>query len=1065
MKIRFKLFLLFLIVTAIPIFFISVIFYYNAEEYLEDSILKNLNFVADAKTHRIEMTFDDLKTGLENAQNYSNVKKDLPVIAKFFDDKSGRDYIKTKEQLDGQLTVLQKAKEFETVLLVNVSGKIVYDFNPEHGKVYLGSFIDDISPGIFENSKDKIYFSDPYGHKKEVVEHFKDELALLAAAPIHDFEGKFIGEVVFEMDLKSIFDQFNQNVGKTEETVIGKKINDNEILIINPLLFDKNAALNKKISIGDKFAIPIQNAANGKNGSGIVIDYRGVEVLADWRYFSRLDWGIVSKIDVKEAFAPINNLKYIIILVAFVGFFAVMLIVFAISKSISDPIEQLRKGAEIISAGNLNYKIGISSKDEIGIFSQTFDKMTFQLKELYENLEQKIKGKTNDLQKLNRALMTISEANQVAIKAVDEKKLLKDVCDVLIKNGGYRMAWVGYKEENENKDVRVVASAGYDNGYLDKLKATWSDTERGNGPTGIAIREGKIVAFPDLEKEVSFRPWAKDALKRDYKGSIAIPLFVNDKVLGAISIYSSFVNVFTSDEIKVLQELASDLSYSIESIRNRAEKERVESILKESEERFRKIFENGQYGIILTGADSKFIKVNPAFSKMTGYTEAELLAKKFSDITHPETVKADTESVPKLIRGEIPFYRTEKRYIKKNGEEVWVNLNISVIRNTDGSFGYFLGMVEDISERKKTEEFLRQRTEDLQKFRLAVENSYDHIIITDLDGNIVYANRATEKITGYSVNEMLGKKPSLWGKQMDQQFYKKMWHTIKDEKKTFVGEVNNKRKNGQEYFADVYISPILDENDNIKFFVGVERDITEEKKINQTKNEFISIASHQLRTPMTGIRWVVERFLKTEKLTRKGKEYLGDIHMSMERLSQLVNDLLNFSKIEAGNIHVFVKRFDLKNFIISTLKEWEPLFARKKISHEMVDFPDEFFVETDESILSNILQCLISNAIEYTPENGKVKMLFIKKGETYVLGIEDTGIGIPKSEWDKIFTKFGRGSNAKLVKPDGTGIGLYITSQASILLGGKAYFESEENVGSTFYVELPLKPLIEKKAV
>lgn len=125
--------------------------------------------------------------------------------------------------------------------------------------------------------------------------------------------------------------------------------------------------------------------------------------------------------------------------------------------------------------------------------------------------------------------------------------------------------------------------------------------------------------------------------------------------------------------------------------------------LQESEERFRKIFENGQYGITLTGKDFKFLKVNPAFCRITGYTEEELLKIKFTDITYPGNVSADVEAAQKLIRGVIPSYQTEKRYIRKDGKEVWVNIIISVIWNEDGSFKYFLGMIEDITERNRIE--------------------------------------------------------------------------------------------------------------------------------------------------------------------------------------------------------------------------------------------------------------------------------------------------------------------------------------------------------------------------
>lgn len=171
---------------------------------------------------------------------------------------------------------------------------------------------------------------------------------------------------------------------------------------------------------------------------------------------------------------------------------------------------------------------------------------------------------------------------------------------------------------------------------------------------------------------------------------------------------------------------------------------------RESKELFRKIFENGKFGIILTGADGKFLKVNPAFCSMTGFTEKELLTKRFSDITHPENVPADTGSLPKLISGEISSYHTEKRYIRKDRKEIWVDLLVSVIRDANGSFEYFLGMVEDISDRKRAE---AERGDFLRFFQI----SADIMVIADPNGAFKKVNPACLQILGYAEEELLAK--------------------------------------------------------------------------------------------------------------------------------------------------------------------------------------------------------------------------------------------------------------------------------------------------------------------
>ena len=230
------------------------------------------------------------------------------------------------------------------------------------------------------------------------------------------------------------------------------------------------------------------------------------------------------------------------------------------------------------------------------------------------------------------------------------------------------------------------------------------------------------------------------------------------------------------------------------------------------------------------------------------------------------------------------------------------------------------------------------------------------------------------------------------------------------------------------------------------------------KGVDREKSDFISVASHQLRTPLTGIQWVVERLLKTQKnLTLQAEEYLNDIHTSAKRLSNLVDTLLNVSRIESGKIGVNPESIEIVEFVKGYFSECMPLCAKKNISLSLKKYPPKLDAVTDQNALRNIIQSLISNAIEYTPEDGKIEISIEKKERTFILTVEDTGIGIPRKEQSSIFEKFTRASNAKLAKTEGTGLGLYIAKQAVELLGGKIWFDSEVGKGTKFYVELPLK--------
>jgi signal transduction histidine kinase len=196
-----------------------------------------------------------------------------------------------------------------------------------------------------------------------------------------------------------------------------------------------------------------------------------------------------------------------------------------------------------------------------------------------------------ELRWLNRALKMVSECNQALVRARSEEELLPDICRIIVEDGGYRLAWVGYAEQDEAKTVRPVAQMGYDEGYVDRLDITWDDTERGRGPTGTAIRGGEPSVITNILGDPAFAPWREDAARRGYQSSIALPLVSEGKTLGALNIYASEPDAFDADEVKILLELARDLGYGIQALRNRVERERAEAALKEHSGRLEEMVE------------------------------------------------------------------------------------------------------------------------------------------------------------------------------------------------------------------------------------------------------------------------------------------------------------------------------------------------------------------------------------------------------------------------------------------------------------------------------------------
>ena len=313
------------------------------------------------------------------------------------------------------------------------------------------------------------------------------------------------------------------------------------------------------------------------------------------------------------------------------------------------------------------------------------------------------------------------------------------------------------------------------------------------------------------------------------------------------------------------------------------------------------------------------------------------------------------------------------------------------------------------------------------------------------------------------MSEVIGKKAGskdTWGGEMGKEFYDEMWRTLTEEKKTFRGEIKNKRKDGSEYFAYSSISPVLNSSGAVEFFVGIERDITKEKQIDKAKTEFVSLASHQLRTPLSTINWYTEMLLDEEvgKVTESQKDYLKDLYGASKRMTALVNALLNVSRLDLGTFMVEPTEVDLAELVEGVLSELEPQIKEREIN--MVKQIDGRIPKmmVDEQLMTIIFQNLLSNAVKYTPEKGEVSLIMDKR-ETegdLLIKVSDTGYGIPKEQQDKIFSKLFRADNVQEKDTEGTGLGLYIIKSIVDQVGGKIWFESEEDKGTKFYVSLPL---------
>jgi PAS domain S-box-containing protein len=337
----------------------------------------------------------------------------------------------------------------------------------------------------------------------------------------------------------------------------------------------------------------------------------------------------------------------------------------------------------------------------------------------------------------------------------------------------------------------------------------------------------------------------------------------------------------------------------------------------------------------------------------------------------------------------------------------------------------------------------------------------DGAIATDEFGKITRINPAALKILGYKEREVLGKwfpnvfvvldddgvPVSLIDRPITRAFLTG---------KTVSEKTYYRTKSGQRLPVSVTVSPII-HNDRPIGAIEVFRDISLEYEIDRMKSEFISLASHQLRTPLSAIKTYTHMLLDgyMGDVNAEQKRSLSTIVGASNRMNELISTLLNITRIESGSISVQPKILNLTKLAEETVKVLEHTARTRSIELRLVKPKHDIMVKTDSLIAKEIISNLTSNAIKYTPDGGSVTLKVSSRADSVVLGVHDTGLGIPKNAQSQIFTKFFRAPNVVKLETSGTGLGLYLVKGLADRLGGKVWFVSEEHKGSTFFLSLP----------
>ena len=469
---------------------------------------------------------------------------------------------------------------------------------------------------------------------------------------------------------------------------------------------------------------------------------------------------------------------------------------------------------------------------------------------------------------------------------------------------------------------------------------------------------------------------------------------------------------------------------------------------------------------------SGIVEFSDAKALMLGYSPTELDKDvyAFTKMIHPNDYEKAMTAMREHLEGKIDSYIVEYRIKCKNGSYKWFFDKGGIVeRDEDNKPIRVTGIVIDITENKKQE---NEITKLLQIFK---QNPTPNII-TDVNGIIEFANDSYCELSGYSRNDLIGKRTNILksGKH-DANFYKELWETISS-KKIWQGEIANKTKDGKIYWEQNTIFPIVDHDNNITNFMKVAQDVTSQAKhkeklkieklkaeeADKLKSTFLANMSHEIRTPMNAIVGFGQLLKDPELSPIERLEFINIINSQGDYLLSLINDIIDISKIEAGSIKLRNEICDLQ-YLMTDL---ERFFLLNKTNNVDIKFIGDLSrinpeIYTDATRLRQILTNLIGNAVKFT-EQGSVNFgIELDSDNRLIFSIADTGIGIKSTDLEIIFNRFHQVSTINRThQMKGTGLGLAITKALVELLDGAIWVKSEEYVGSTFYFSIPYNPVI-----
>ncbi len=695
------------------------------------------------------------------------------------------------------------------------------------------------------------------------------------------------------------------------------------------------------------------------------------------------------------------------------------------------------------------------------------------------------------LRRMNRTLAMLSDVNQTIVRTHITSKLFEDVCGIAIKQGGFRMAWVG-SLDTETGHVIPVAHAGVTENYLEKLGIVLSDEQRGNGPAGTALNTGNHVIANDIEHDLRMIPWCEDALKLGYRATAVFPLKVANEVRGIFTLYAGTTEFFDDEELKLLDEMAADISFAMEFAEHEVQRLQAETALQQhvkAVEEMRLFLQTTldafPTNTVVLNPDGTIINVNTSWIRFADEngapSEMHYLGANYLTVCDTSVGLWSEEAAPAAagIRAVIAGSRDEfylEYPCNSASENRWFIIGVTPFPGTSPRHVVITHI--NISERKQAEDMMKnsheilekrviERTAELQTAKERVEtilnSSTDAILLLHDDFTIQQTNGAFNAMFSCQQDDYFGKPldmllPANTGNPITHILQATAEHLQVSE------DVEAQRKDGTVFTAELNIGIVNNDSFVCTFHdVSVRKEVEhslkmavqKEKELNELKTRFVSMASHEFRTPLASILAATETLtayrhrLTDDEIGRK----LSNIFEQVAFLKAIMDDVLQLARLQARRLEYNPSVLDLDVIWREMLDEFQ---NRPDITHHFLYTCESILpaVQIDKKLMRQIISNLLSNAMKYSPPEQVITIKLIHADGGVAFSVKDSGIGIPSDDLPHLFEPFHRASNVGTIH--GTGLGLVITKEAVDLHGGTITVESQIDKGSTFTVLIPI---------